>query len=255
MKIVTEIDVASEIEKRINIIDMTGNLIPLKANAVQLAFEARVGKRNIVMKSRQMGFTTWCMARHILFCLMSPNTHSVGVFQNKMAADHALKTVFRMTGIPEKKYMEMSNGSTYKVLGCNQVPPRGLPTIDNLHISELARYSDEEVLEEVRHLCSPDCEEIVESAPFGAAGIFYEEWLSAKDRGVVQHFFPWWMNPNYSHFRVPEKESLTAEECALVARYGLSLEQIGFRRHGRARARIEGSLEGYEESYLEKVPW
>jgi hypothetical protein len=35
---------------------------PLKANAAQRAFERRRGERNIVLKARQMGMTTWAAA-------------------------------------------------------------------------------------------------------------------------------------------------------------------------------------------------
>jgi len=36
---------------------------PLRANAAQQAFEQRRGQRNIVLKARQMGLTTWAAAR------------------------------------------------------------------------------------------------------------------------------------------------------------------------------------------------
>ena len=40
-----------------------GFTAPLKANATQRAFERRRGERNIVLKARQMGLTTWAAAR------------------------------------------------------------------------------------------------------------------------------------------------------------------------------------------------
>lgn len=49
------------------------------------------------------------------------------------------------------------------------------------------------------------------------------------DCGLVRHFLPWWMEPAYAGAAVPA-ERMTAEELALVARHGLSLAQIGFRR-------------------------
>jgi hypothetical protein len=36
-----------------------GKGAPLRANAVQRAFEERRGERNIVLKARQLGLTTW----------------------------------------------------------------------------------------------------------------------------------------------------------------------------------------------------
>jgi hypothetical protein len=44
---------------------------PLKANAAQRAFERRRGERNIVLKARQMGLTTWAAARFFLKTITS----------------------------------------------------------------------------------------------------------------------------------------------------------------------------------------
>ncbi len=47
---------------------------PLKANAVQRAFERRRGERNIVLKARQLGLTTWAAARFFLKTITQPGT-------------------------------------------------------------------------------------------------------------------------------------------------------------------------------------
>jgi hypothetical protein len=46
---------------------------------------------------------------------------------------------------------------------------------------------------------------------------------------MVRHFFPWWMERAYVGPRVM-REAMREDELALVAKYGLSGEQIGFRR-------------------------
>ena len=45
---------------------------PLCANAAQRAFEERRGQRNIVLKARQMGLTTWAAARFFLKTITQP---------------------------------------------------------------------------------------------------------------------------------------------------------------------------------------
>jgi hypothetical protein len=85
----------------------------------------------------------------------------------------------------------------------------------------------------------------LESTPNGAYGAFYDEWVagtdvSGSDAGLVRHFLPWWMETAYIGPTVTA-ETLTEEECRLIAMYGLKREQIGFRRglersYGRLRS-------------------
>ena len=77
---------------------------------------------------------------------------------------------------------------------------------------------------------------ILESTPDGVGGCFHEEWQKAAETGLVRHFFPWWMEPRYRAEAVAG-ESLAEEERELMARHGLDLEQIGFRRQVRANFR------------------
>jgi hypothetical protein len=46
---------------------------------------------------------------------------------------------------------------------------------------------------------------------------------------LVRHFLPWWLEPSYVRPSVA-LEAMNEEEAKLVARYGLSGEQIGYRR-------------------------
>ena len=50
-------------EKLLLVRTREGGTAPLKANRAQQAFERRRGQRNIVLKARQMGLTTWAAAR------------------------------------------------------------------------------------------------------------------------------------------------------------------------------------------------
>ena len=49
-------------EQLLQVRSREGRTAPLKANAAQQAFEWRRGERNIVLKARQMGLTTWAAA-------------------------------------------------------------------------------------------------------------------------------------------------------------------------------------------------
>jgi hypothetical protein len=81
---------------------------------------------------------------------------------------------------------------------------------------------------------APDGMVDVESTPHGVGDYFHSEWLRAK-RGepgaMTPHFFPWWLEKQYSReLPVEGAEPYTAEEQALAQQHALTAEQIQFRR-------------------------
>src|SRR5580698_4914031 len=76
---------------------------PLKANAVQRAFERRRGERNIVLKARQMGLTTWAAARFFLKTVTRPGTMTLEVAHTQEAAEEIFRIVHRFVDwLPEE---------------------------------------------------------------------------------------------------------------------------------------------------------
>jgi hypothetical protein len=86
-------------------------------------------------------------------------------------------------------------------------------------------------LASLRAAVVPEGEIVLESTPNGAAGLFYEEWQKAEESGYTRHFFPWWFEGSYKE-DVSKKPlgELTEEEKDLIARHGLTAEQIAWRR-------------------------
>ena len=72
-----------------------GRPAKLKANTVQRAFEMRRGKRNIVLKARQMGLTTWVAARFFLKTITQPGTLTLEVAHTQEAAEEIFRIVHR----------------------------------------------------------------------------------------------------------------------------------------------------------------
>ncbi len=65
--------VAMELAERLLVVRTKSGLTkPLCANRVQRDFEDRRGERNIVLKARQMGMTTWTAARFFLKTITRP---------------------------------------------------------------------------------------------------------------------------------------------------------------------------------------
>jgi hypothetical protein len=241
-----------------------GRTVRLNANAVQEEFERRRGQRNIVLKARQMGLTTWVAARFFLKTITQPGTLTLEVAHTQEAAEEIFRIVHRFVDrLPEKLRKgalktAQSNvrqivfprmDAQYRVVSAaDRNAGRGL-TVQNLHCSELARWPGDaaETLAGLRAAMTPDAEIVLESTPLGVGGCFHEEWLKADETGTVRHFFPWWMEPAYKAKAVDEA-SLTREEQELMEREGLDPEQIGYRRQIRADFRGLAAQEYAEDA-------
>jgi hypothetical protein len=245
--------------------DREGEERPLVANAAQMAFEARRGQRNIVLKARQMGVTTWVAGRFFLKTITARGVLTVQVAHTREAAEGIFRMVQRFwecldpqlragalrrsrANVGQMCFPELD--SEFRVVSAaDESAGRGL-TIQNLHCSEVSRWQGDAVatLAGLRAALAPGGEMVMESTPNGAYGCFYEEWLRAGDgaNGVVQHFFPWWMEEAYVA-AAPGGE-LREDEMALVLAHGLTREQIGFRRGLEASYRGLRSQEFAEDA-------
>lgn len=224
----------------------SGEHVELKPNNAQKAFEAAWGPRNIVLKARQMGISTWVAGRFFLKTITKPGTLTVQVAHTQEAAESLFRMVHRFL---EHMPIELRRDalatvrssarqivfhrldSEYRVVSAgNTGAGRGL-TINNLHCSEVARWPGDaaETLQGLRAAMPPTGELVLESTPMGAGGCFWREWQEAPETGVVQHFFPWWMEEAYVGMAVAE-DTLTDDERRLRHTDELTCEQIGFRR-------------------------
>jgi hypothetical protein len=241
-----------------------GGTARLKANEAQRAFERRRGERNIVLKARQMGMTTWVAARFFLKTITQPGTLTLEVAHTQEAAEEIFRIVHRfLDWLPEelregvlrtsranaRQIVFPEIDAQYRVVSAGERNAgRGL-TVQNLHCSELARWPGDpaETLAGLRAAMVPGAELILESTPEGVGGCFYEEWQKAGEMGMVRHFFPWWMERRY-RARAADEASLSCEERDLMAHRGLDLEQIAFRRQMRADFRGLARQEYAEDS-------
>ena len=230
-------------EQFLRIRDKNGAIVPLVANRAQREFERRAGRANVVLKARQMGLTTWIAGRFFLKTILIPGTTSVLVAHTREAAEQMFGVVRRMwEHLPD----ELRDGATrvnagamvfgaidseFRVVSAaDENAGRGV-TITNLHCSEVSRWPGDamETLAGLKAALVPGGELVMESTANGAFGCFYREWIDAEAKGVVQHFFPWWMEESYFSDGV-DAGSLREDERALIEQEGLSAEQIGFRR-------------------------
>ncbi len=242
----------------------SGAMVPLLANRVQEEFERRRGQRNVVLKARQMGMSTWIAGRLFLKTITIPGTLSVQVAHTQEAAESIFRTVHRFYDclpaslragalrsgrLNTRQICFPALDSEFRVdSASNGNVGRGL-TISNLHCSEVARWPGDavETLYGLKAALPPSGELVLESTPNGAEGCFWTEWMQAESTGTVRHFFPWWWESSYVA-AAAEVETLDQEERRLVSVQGLTLEQIGFRRQLRAGFRRLAKQEYAEDA-------
>lgn len=233
-------------EGLIRVRDRWGQNVSLVPNRAQLEFERRRGQKNIILKARQMGMSTWVSGRFFLKTITKPGTLTVQVAHTQEAAESLFRMVHRFVDcLPaslRKGALRTARSSVRQLvfpeLDCeyrvesaaDMNAGRGL-TINNLHCSEVARWPRDaaETLQGLRAAMPPTGELVLESTPMGAGGCFWREWQEAPESGMVRHFFPWWTEAAYTGMAVCET-TLTAEERQLMRLYGLTHAQIGYRR-------------------------
>jgi len=230
-------------------------LVKLAPNRAQREFSRNCSRRNIVLKARQMGITTYVAARFFVQTITRPGTMTVQVAHDQESAEEIFKIVHRFwENLPEtmkrgallrsranvRQMVFPRIDSEYRVATAADVNAgRGL-TIHNLHCSEVARWlrDADEALAALRAAVPVEGDVILESTPNGAGGVFYEEWQHASETGYTRHFFPWWYDEEYSDKTgLLEVQPLTLEEEELARRAGLTKEQVAWRRTNRAQLR------------------
>jgi hypothetical protein len=244
--------------------DRNGNEIPLQANPVQLLFEKERGAHNIVVKARQMGMTTWVAGRFFLKTITARGVLTVQVAQTREAAESIFRIVQRFwdclpeplkrgglrrsrANVGQMVFPELD--SEFRVLSASdQNAGRGL-TFQNLHCSEVSRWPGDAsaTLAGLRAALAPGGELVMESTPNGAYGCFYDEWLKAEEKGVIQHFYPWWLEPAYIAKAITDPRE---DELALMREHGLNAGQIGYRRGLEAGYRGLRTQEFAEDAQL-----
>ena len=240
----------------------SGHLRKLILNRAQRDLDRTSAKRNIVLKARQLGITTYVAARFFINCITREGTLSVQVAHDQRSAEEIFRIVHRLL---ENLPVELRKGalmtsranvrqlvfpvfdSEYRVeTAADPNAGRGL-TIHNLHCSEVARWPRDvsETLASLRAAVPPDGEIFLESTPNGAGGTFYDEWQRAPQTGYARHFYPWWWDRSY---RLPvEIVKFTDEEVELMQKHGLDAAQIAFRREVQANFRNRAREEFAED--------
>lgn len=191
--------------------------------------------RDIVLKGRQLGFSTLKLLQLLDKALFTPNVTCVIVAHK----EDSMRKLFRIIKLafdnleipkPTTKYdnrnelfFEETNSNIYV-----STEVRG-DTVDHLHISEMAFIKDAEEKMLGSFNAVPDNGTIcIESTANGIGNYFHEMYSNAKKRGFKSHFFPWFLGENYVASR--HGVHFTDDEIAYQAQYDVNNNQLAWRK-------------------------
>lgn len=242
-------------EQVLSIKNRLGRIVSLVPNDAQQRY-ARASwrqQKNIVLKARQMGVTTWIAGQFFLHTVTHPGTVTVLAAHTQEAAEAIFRIVHRfLRHLPDPLRggaLKTAKASARRLLipaldseflvetAGDRNAGRGL-TITNLHCTELARWPGDaaETLYGLMATLSPAGVLAMESTPAGATGCFWNQWQSAERTGTARHFFPWWLERAYAVQPVVG-DGFNDEEMQRMEKDGLSPTQIGYRRRIRENFR------------------
>lgn len=202
--------------------DSNGREVLFNMNDAQRHLYDNMHNFNIILKARQLGFSTFILIYMLDACLFKSN-HACGVIAQGLQEAVELfdnKIKFAYEKLPEwlraerkavsnsARKLEFGNGSSI-VVGTSLRSG----TFQTLHVSEYgkisARYPDKamEVKTGAFNAVAKDQQIFVESTAEGQSGLFYELVQEARKLEYSKvnltpldpkfHFFPWWKNDEY----------------------------------------------------------
>lgn len=259
-----------------------GEVRPFILNKVQQRLNALIEKqynatgkvRIVILKARQQGLSTFTSA-WIYWRLSQLKAKKGLVVAHKSDSTRAIFDMYKrihqmMKPIPELKpktsysgrkelvFSELDTGVVVATAGGDDIG-RG-ETLTHVHCSEHAFWQPATASENWNALLqavpnNPETAIIVESTANGITGIFADLWNGAVDgsNGFVPFFSPWFDSPEYALPAGADFEP-TIEEEKLIERFGLSPEQLAFRRQRIALNGRDAFLQEYpatpEEAFI-----
>lgn len=200
-----------------------GLVVPFSPNRAQRKLLKRLHTRNLILKARQLGFTTFIAIMFLDCALFGPNVRAGVIAQNLDAAEVIFrdKVLFAYENLPQpiRDTMPLKKQSaTELIFAHNESSIRVATsmrsgTLQYLHISEMgkigAKYPEKakEIITGSIPALADDGFLFIESTSEGQEGEFYNMAIQAMklaDAGkklspkqLKFHFFPWWEEAHY----------------------------------------------------------
>jgi hypothetical protein len=223
------------IESLIEIVNKDKETVPFVFNPSQVRYYKNRSNRDIILKPRQLGFSTEIMGLFLHDTMFCPNTLSVIVAHTeKDASDLFEKAHFMFNSIPEifRASVGRSNVRELKfdkvnskfTIGSAEAKHFGISkTISNLHITEMSHpYYKEDFMIGLLESVPRSGRVVLESTARGEGNIFHRYYLGAKnkDNEFRTHYYRWFEHDEYMiPLLTGERFLLTEEEADLINKY------------------------------------
>lgn len=203
--------------------DGEGSVVPFIPNRAQRRLLSRLWHRNVILKARQLGFTTLIAILWLDHALFNPDQRCGIIAQDREAAEVIFRDKVKLAydRLPEqlKEAMPLARDSATELLFAHNnssirvATSMRSGTIHRLHVSEFgkicAKFPDKakEVITGSLPAVPLDGITIIESTAEGQGGDFFDmtqRAMALNDSGAELtprdyrfHFFPWWQEPGY----------------------------------------------------------
>lgn len=229
-------------------------------------FAEFIGNREIILKARQMGFSTLIAARMFIDTVNVPNTQSIIVAQDEMNAKKIFQMIRRFyDNLPPSKKRKANTDSadtlhwkdidSYFFVGWAGSKKLGRGgTVNNVHLSECAFYENmAPLVGGLLQSVPQDGNIFIESTANGVANYYYMEYQAAmrKESIYTDRFYPWFLDDEYSsnELVVGTEFIPTDEEEQLAEMFGLTDQQLIWRRN-KTLELLNAHIAGNEEQGL-----
>ena len=229
--------------KLLKVRDKKKRLVRLAFNPAQRDYLKNRTRRDLILKARQIGFSTMIQAELYRLAITRPVTTMTITDEDKNTAKmRTIANTFH-ENMPEDwqpkrgkdgatitTYPESASEAMSATAGNKKTGRAG--TYTQFHGSEVAFWPDAKLLI-AGALQGGNPSAVLESTANGAQGHFYDLCMKALDGDDTWklHFYPWWVLPEYA-IALDEGETITLvdDEEGLVGRHSLTDEQIKWRR-------------------------
>lgn len=199
-----------------------GTIVPFRPNRAQMRMIGALWHRNIILKARQLGFTTLIAILWLDHALFNDDQRCGIIAQDREAAEAIFRDKVKLAyqNLPEeiRAARPLARDSASELLFSNNSAIRVATsmrsgTIHRLHVSEFgkicAKFPDKakEVVTGSLPAVPLDGIAIIESTAEGQEGEFFKMTERAQANAEMHreltprdwrfHFFPWWQEPGY----------------------------------------------------------
>lgn len=259
--------------------EQSGVVQPFMPNINQILFLIEMHDRNVILKARQLGFTTLIAILWLDHCLFVSDQRAAIIAHTKKDASSIFrdKVRFAYDRLPEalreamplkvksaEELMFGHNGSSIKVA----VSVRS-GTINRLHVSEMGKIAAKfpakavEIVTGSLPAVPKSGVAIIESTAEGREGEFFniadraekiaQSGIEARPGQWKFHFFPWWKDPGYQIDPAGVRISLKQHEYfdKIEADQGVS---IGMRQRAWYVNKLQEEFSGDQEKMWREMP-